>query len=72
MEGIIEGGEEVHSLVNLLGSSVWKFLLMWTRLVFAIVRLSHIPYWRFRRWGDFLVSWVDKLDGNVAMCLPAD
>lgn len=45
---------------------------MWTRLVFAIVRLSHIPYWRFRRWGYFLVSWVDKLDGNVAMCLPAD
>lgn len=45
---------------------------MWTRLVFAIVRLSHIPYWRFRRWGDFLVSSVDKLDGNVAMCLPAD
>lgn len=50
MEGMI-GVEGVHSIVNLLGSSVWKFLLMWMRLVFAIVRLSHIPYWRFRRWG---------------------
>lgn len=45
------GVEGVHSLVNLLGSSVWKFLLMWMRLILAIVRLSHIPYWRFRRWG---------------------
>lgn len=44
MEGMIGKGGGVHSLVNLLGSSVWKFLLMWTRLVFAIVRLSHIPY----------------------------
>lgn len=34
----------VHSIVNLLGSSVCEFLLMWTRLVFAIIRLSRIPY----------------------------
>lgn len=69
---LLDGGDEWGggpSVVNLLGSSVWKFLLMWTRLVFAIVRLSHIPYWRIRRWGYFLVSWVDKLDGIMWRCV---
>lgn len=67
----VEGGSYL-SLVNLLGSSVWKFLLMWTRLVFAIVRLSIFLTGDLDDGATFLVSSVDKLDGNVAMCLPAD
>lgn len=45
---------------------------MWMRLVFAIVRLSIFLTGDLDDGATFLVSWVDKLDGNVAMCLPAD